>query len=378
MKKEISKQDIEKFLSSAPEGKEFITKSGVVVKDLLELYNVIVLMSKEDFLHHVNESKNDFKNWILHIVNDKYLANTLEPLKTKVDLLNAIETRIKFYKNFKNVSKENKVKSKEKLKDKEKPSLKNTNKKTGSKKARNNQKLKKKETPSKKVVNKKTIGEEKLKSKETPSKKVANKKIISKKTTNKKVENIKNTSKETVNKKIPFKNSKTKKTQNKNNYNIKNNTKIKQQDISKKQNKEFLLIVKLYEKSKEIISNIKNRILKNNQKKISNLKISDKLKNCLSKTEEIIRRLIAKINSNDKKEIKEKVNARKNTNNSILVERNDNDKVEYNKSNYIPVSVYLELEETKKIRKEINFILLKGILIGIIIGLLIAKIVFGI
>ncbi|MFT4303847.1 MAG: hypothetical protein ACMXYG_04735 [Candidatus Woesearchaeota archaeon] len=80
--------------ANVPEGTEFVTRSGMKLKNLYELYDAILEMSDEDYNHHVNSSKNDFKNWIFHIVQDNKLAEQLVPLTDKKQILKVIEKRI--------------------------------------------------------------------------------------------------------------------------------------------------------------------------------------------------------------------------------------------------------------------------------------------
>ncbi|MCB9359173.1 hypothetical protein H6503_04540 [Candidatus Woesearchaeota archaeon] len=79
---------------NVPEGKEFITMSGKKIANLYELYDTLIEMPDDEFKHHVDDSKNDFMNWIEHIIDDKKLAEKLSPLKSKEKILDEIEEHV--------------------------------------------------------------------------------------------------------------------------------------------------------------------------------------------------------------------------------------------------------------------------------------------
>jgi hypothetical protein len=72
----------------------FRVKSGSTIKNLYELASELSSMDEEVFQHHVNEEKNDFHNWILHIVRDEHLASVLAQIKDRRLMLEAVEKRI--------------------------------------------------------------------------------------------------------------------------------------------------------------------------------------------------------------------------------------------------------------------------------------------
>jgi hypothetical protein len=51
-------------------------------------------LSPAQFKHHVNESRNDFYNWILHVVKDKKLAKELSSAKTKHQMADSVANHI--------------------------------------------------------------------------------------------------------------------------------------------------------------------------------------------------------------------------------------------------------------------------------------------
>lgn len=82
------------ILEDVEESKRFWVYNGPVVKNLNELYSAIQVMSDDTFAYHVNESKNDFHNWIRDVCKDERLANRLKNLKKKGEIAEAIKRRI--------------------------------------------------------------------------------------------------------------------------------------------------------------------------------------------------------------------------------------------------------------------------------------------
>jgi len=72
----------------------FKLKNGAAIKNLYELANELASMDEEVFRHHVNEEKNDFHNWVLHIIRDEHLANVFSEVRDRRLMLAAVEKRI--------------------------------------------------------------------------------------------------------------------------------------------------------------------------------------------------------------------------------------------------------------------------------------------
>jgi hypothetical protein len=72
-----------------PRDKHFILKDGRVVKNLLDLARALREMKPEIFEYHVNRDKNDFSEWIRHVVKDEILADNVARLimKDKIEIL---------------------------------------------------------------------------------------------------------------------------------------------------------------------------------------------------------------------------------------------------------------------------------------------------
>lgn len=75
-----------KKLGEAPSDKRFVLKDGRILKDLVELSNAIEHMSDDVFSHHVNNAKNDFRNWVKDVFNQNELAAELERSRTRNEM----------------------------------------------------------------------------------------------------------------------------------------------------------------------------------------------------------------------------------------------------------------------------------------------------
>ncbi|MEA2097790.1 MAG: DUF5752 family protein [Patescibacteria group bacterium] len=76
----------------------FWINNGPVLKNLKDLKESLLVMSKETFSHHVNKEKNDFADWIKEVLEDNTLANKLAKTKTLKSTVKAIESGLKKYK----------------------------------------------------------------------------------------------------------------------------------------------------------------------------------------------------------------------------------------------------------------------------------------
>ena len=93
--RKISKKQIkDKLKKKIPEERYFVLVSGQKVKNVKELADVLESLDETNFLHHVNEHRNDFANWIQDVFEEFDLA---EKLKTSVDKK---KTRMIIYKHI--------------------------------------------------------------------------------------------------------------------------------------------------------------------------------------------------------------------------------------------------------------------------------------
>ncbi|MFH1073439.1 MAG: hypothetical protein V1743_08480 [Nanoarchaeota archaeon] len=69
------------------ESEYFYCRNGKVAKDLEELADIIQDMSDDEFSHHANEFKNDFSNWILHVLKNADLSEKVRKCTAKEEIL---------------------------------------------------------------------------------------------------------------------------------------------------------------------------------------------------------------------------------------------------------------------------------------------------
>lgn len=87
----------ERVLSDVPQGLEFWTCHGTIVRNIYELKNTIQALNENAFRYHVNEDngKNDFADWIYDVIGDTFLAHLLKRVMDRDEYVHVIEERIK-------------------------------------------------------------------------------------------------------------------------------------------------------------------------------------------------------------------------------------------------------------------------------------------
>jgi hypothetical protein len=84
-------------LINAPHDKEFHFHDGTRAKNLLELVSKIETLADHDFHHFVNAHKNDFSNWIEHVLFDEAFAQKLREVHSKDETVQLIKDKIADY-----------------------------------------------------------------------------------------------------------------------------------------------------------------------------------------------------------------------------------------------------------------------------------------
>jgi len=72
----------------------FHLRSGKSLKSLEELYSELRSMNREEFTHHVNPEKNDFANWIAHVLEKPGLAKSLVGVTSKQETMEMIKNEL--------------------------------------------------------------------------------------------------------------------------------------------------------------------------------------------------------------------------------------------------------------------------------------------
>lgn len=81
-------------LRDVPEKHTFKLNSGPEIKSMYELAIHLAGMDDDTFAHHVNDEKNDFKNWVFHIIKDEDLAEKISNTKDRKKMAKAVADRV--------------------------------------------------------------------------------------------------------------------------------------------------------------------------------------------------------------------------------------------------------------------------------------------
>jgi hypothetical protein len=84
-KKPVAKSPNPKLLQPVPEEHVFILLGGKTLHSLPQLIFELDEMPDHVFNHHVNKEKNDFSNWIKHVIGEVELAEKLVGIDSRKD-----------------------------------------------------------------------------------------------------------------------------------------------------------------------------------------------------------------------------------------------------------------------------------------------------
>jgi hypothetical protein len=87
VKEAKSKKSFKQINKNVAIGKEFVTSKGILIYNLQQLVLELKSMKDEEFEFHVNKEKNDFANWIEHVIENKNLANNVRKIKKRKELI---------------------------------------------------------------------------------------------------------------------------------------------------------------------------------------------------------------------------------------------------------------------------------------------------
>jgi len=83
------------LLNDVKEEHTFWLNNGKSLSNLKELYKELRRMDDKTFSHHVNESKNDFYNWVKDVYNNKKLSDDLLECTSKEAVLFCLRDNLK-------------------------------------------------------------------------------------------------------------------------------------------------------------------------------------------------------------------------------------------------------------------------------------------
>ena len=94
-----TKQDAAGVLADAPDDKRFFCHDGCVSQNLYQLADCLSHISADSFRHHVNDTRNDFANWVRDVLGDDKLAKDLAKAGNHKEAAELVRSRIAWLKN---------------------------------------------------------------------------------------------------------------------------------------------------------------------------------------------------------------------------------------------------------------------------------------
>ena len=91
----LTKDEAKRILSNTAPDRAFWVNNGPVVKSVIELATAAKKLTPVQFMHHVNNAKNDFAKWVDEVIRDSELAQHIKKAKTREDLAGAVTGRLK-------------------------------------------------------------------------------------------------------------------------------------------------------------------------------------------------------------------------------------------------------------------------------------------
>ena len=83
-----------KLYDNVSENKGFHLSNGIIVHSVEELMKTLEVIDDETFAHHVLHEKNDFANWIFHVVENHSLATKITHAKTRQEMVAILENEL--------------------------------------------------------------------------------------------------------------------------------------------------------------------------------------------------------------------------------------------------------------------------------------------
>ena len=84
-------------LVCAPSEQCFWTTDGRILSNLVELKEALATMSDDVFAYHVSKERNDFADWIEHVLDDAELAAAFRKSKKLNTAHDVVVTRLRIY-----------------------------------------------------------------------------------------------------------------------------------------------------------------------------------------------------------------------------------------------------------------------------------------
>jgi hypothetical protein len=94
----MTKPVAEERLGNVSQEKQFWCCDGRYLKNLPELKVALEQMTDETFRYHLNETKNDFSNWVRDVIGDDKLSRDLQKSITHTQAAKSVANRINWLK----------------------------------------------------------------------------------------------------------------------------------------------------------------------------------------------------------------------------------------------------------------------------------------
>ncbi|MGM5484372.1 MAG: DUF5752 family protein [Nanobdellota archaeon] len=92
-------------LDRVDKDQEFIVITGENIASLYGLRDNLRRMDEATFAHHVNAERNDFANWVRHVIGDNKLAEKMESTISREEARKIVDSRIREIKKPKKTTK---------------------------------------------------------------------------------------------------------------------------------------------------------------------------------------------------------------------------------------------------------------------------------
>ncbi|MDC1205599.1 hypothetical protein N8083_02005 [Candidatus Pacebacteria bacterium] len=76
----------------------FWTSDGKILRDLIELKDVLRQMEDSVYMHHVTKEKNDFADWVEHVLQDATCAEALRKSRKPTTARTVVVRHLRYYK----------------------------------------------------------------------------------------------------------------------------------------------------------------------------------------------------------------------------------------------------------------------------------------
>lgn len=94
-KKTLKKPRAKKSFIEASDDNCFWVCDGKVLRNLYDLSIALEEMSDDSYGYHANLEKNDFSNWVKHVLKESKLASSLRRTKSRLEASNLVKRRLR-------------------------------------------------------------------------------------------------------------------------------------------------------------------------------------------------------------------------------------------------------------------------------------------